>query len=47
MGSTVTIAARRLYKQIRKGSRQRVPSASSVDTQEYDALAIAAEITYD
>ena len=40
-------AARRLFKQIKQGSKQRVRFATSVNTQEYDESAMAAEVTYD
>ena len=44
LGSTVATAAHYLYNQTRKGNRQRVRFASSVDTQEYDESAMATEI---
>ena len=47
LGSTVATAARRLFKQIKQQSKQQVRFSSSVDTQEYDESAMAAEVTYD
>ena len=47
LGSTVATAARRLCKQIKEGSKKRVRFATKVDTQEYDELALATEVTYD
>ena len=40
-------AARRLCKQIKEGSKKRVQFAAKVDTQEYNELAMATEVTYD
>ena len=47
LGSAVATAARRLCKQIKEGSKKRVQFASKVDTQEYNELAMATEVTYD
>jgi hypothetical protein len=43
----VATAARRLFKQIKQKSRQRVRFANSVNKQEFSEEAMAAEVTYD